>query len=135
MAEGLFKWSSQRKSFHRNLWTSSTQKLLHEKLNSTVASPSTIVERTFSGSILSSFETVSEQYVKGVCLKAALKTRKLDPVPSALLRDCFDVLLPHVTHVTNDSLSSGSFPTVIKSAIVRPLLKMLSLDSNCLKNY
>ena len=46
----------------------------------------------------------------------------------ASLRDCLDVQ-------TNDSLSSGSFPTVIKSAIVRPLLKKTSLDPNCLKKY
>ena len=78
---------------------------------------------------------MSEQYVKEVCLKAALKTYELDPVPSALLRDCLDVLLPRVTQVTNDSLSSGSFPTVFKSALVRPHLKKPSLDPNCLKNY
>ena len=78
---------------------------------------------------------MSEQYVKEVCLKAALKTRELDTVPSALLRDCLDVLLPRVTQVTNDSLSSGSFPTVFKSAIVRPLLKKPSLDPNCLQKY
>ena len=87
------------------------------------------------GSILSSFEPVSEQYAKEVCLKAALKTCELNPGPSALLRGCLYTLLPHVTHVMNDSLRSGSFPTVFKFVIVRPLLKKPSLDPNCLKNY
>ena len=56
-------------------------------------------------------------------------------MPTACLIDCLDVLLPHITHVMNISLSSGHFPPIFKSAIVRPLLKKPSLDQNCLKNY
>lgn len=49
--------------------------------------------------------------------------------------DCLDILLPHITTIINDSLSTGVFPLEYKSAIVRPLLKKNSLDPNCLKNY
>ena len=44
-------------------------------------------------------------------------------------------LLPFVTSVINASLSSGLFPPSFKIAVVKPLLKKPSLDSNDLKNY
>ena len=44
-------------------------------------------------------------------------------------------LLPHITTIINHSLSSGSFPSSFKSAIVRPLLKKVTLDPENLKNY
>ena len=81
------------------------------------------------------FEPVTEQFVKKICLSCNPKSCELDPVPTACLIDCLDVLLPHITHVMNTSLSSGHFPPIFKSAIVRPLLKKPSLDQNCLKNY
>ena len=56
-------------------------------------------------------------------------------MPTACLIDCLDVLLPHITHIMNTSISSGHFPPIFKSAIVRPLLKKPSLDQNYLKNY
>ena len=37
--------------------------------------------------------------------------------------------------VINSSLSSGIFPKLYKNAIVKPLLKNASLDSNDIKNY
>ena len=43
-------------------------------------------------------------------------------------------LLPSFTSVINGSLLTGSFPSVFKSAIVRPLVKKHTLDSENLKN-
>ena len=40
-----------------------------------------------------------------------------------------------MTSIINDSLRSGVFPSIYKSAIVTPLLKKPSLDPNDLKNY
>ena len=48
---------------------------------------------------------------------------------------CVDALVPCITGIVNDSLSTGIFPSVYKSAVVRPLLKKPSLDANCLKNF
>ena len=46
-----------------------------------------------------------------------------------------DDLLPHLTIIINDSLHSGLFPSVFKSAIVKPLLKKTILNPDILKNY
>ena len=44
-------------------------------------------------------------------------------------------MLPHITRLINDSLSSTVFPGVFKEAIVKPLLKKHGLDMNDLSNY
>ena len=58
----------------------------------------------------------------------------LDPFPS-LLFECLDTILPTLTAVINNSLTSGIFPQVYKAAIVKPLLKKSGLDHNDLKNF
>ena len=50
--------------------------------------------------------------------------------------ECLDTFLPSLTALVNSSLSSGVFPAVFKSALVKLLKKKKkSLDQNRLKNY
>ena len=49
--------------------------------------------------------------------------------------ECLDVLLPYITKIYNDSLTSGTFPSHFKDSLVIPVLKKPSLDCNNLKNY
>uniref|UniRef100_A0A8C5QHU3 Reverse transcriptase domain-containing protein n=1 Tax=Leptobrachium leishanense TaxID=445787 RepID=A0A8C5QHU3_9ANUR len=44
-------------------------------------------------------------------------------------------LTPALTHIFNLSLSTGSFPSAFKHALVTPLLKKPSLDTNSPSNY
>ena len=46
-----------------------------------------------------------------------------------------DVLLPSLTHIINESLTTGVFPPDFKTAIVKPQLKKQNLDPNNVKNY
>ena len=55
--------------------------------------------------------------------------------PANLLCDLLPVLAPVITHLVNAALSSGTFPSQLKSAIVMPLLKKLGSDVEVLKNY
>ena len=52
----------------------------------------------------------------------------LDPMPTSLVINCIDVLLPVITRIINLSLESGSFASNWKSALVNPLLKKTGLD-------
>ena len=90
---------------------------------------------SFSGITLSTFEPVTEAMVKLVITKSAPKTCSLDPMPTPLLLEILDCLLPSLTALINSSLSSGLFPQAFKSAIIFPLLKKPSLDPNELKNF
>ena len=56
-------------------------------------------------------------------------------MPTNLLLQHLDTLLPKITEIINDSLNSGSVPSIFKNASVKPLLKKPSLDNNMLKNY
>ena len=90
---------------------------------------------SFSGITLSTFEPVTEVMVKHVIMKSGPKTCSLDPIPTPLLLEILDCLLPSLTALINSSLSSGLFPQVFKSALIFPLLKKPSLDPNELKNF
>ena len=81
------------------------------------------------------FQPVSEQEVKKIIQSSSPKTCSLDPIPTPLFVEYIDVLLPTVTHIVNDCLLSGFFPTIFKTAVVKPLLKKPSLDHDNLKNY
>ena len=51
-----------------------------------------------------------------------------------LLYENPDILLPTITNI-NTSLTTGTVPHDLKTAIVKPLLKKPSLNKNLLKNY
>ncbi|XP_071959539.1 uncharacterized protein [Antedon mediterranea] len=59
----------------------------------------------------------------------------LDPIPSKLLKECLDELIPTICDIVNRSLSCGTVPDIFKAARLTPLIKKLSLDPEILKNY
>ena len=90
---------------------------------------------SFSGITLSTCEPVTEAMVTLVITKSGPKTCSLDTIPTALLLEILDCLLPSLTALINSSLSSGLFPQAFKSAVIFPLLKKPSIDPNELKNF
>ena len=83
------------------------------------------------------YTPVSGNDVKEIIEESVSKSYELYPIPmpTSLLHDCLDILLPHITYVVNDCLLSGSFPPDFKAAIVQPLLNKPSFDQNCPKSY
>ena len=59
----------------------------------------------------------------------------LDPVPTFLLREFIDELLPYLTLMVNASLVQGRMPASQKHAIVTPLLKKPGLDIADMNNF
>ena len=59
----------------------------------------------------------------------------LDPVPTRLLKEQLDCIIPLMVDIVNKSLCCGVFPDCLKQAIVVPLLKKKSLDKNVYSNY
>ena len=108
-----------------------------EKIRANIASEhatSTLVTGTTAASF-SYFEKVSQLTVKECTLISAPKSCELDPIPSKLLIECLDSILPSLTDQLNYSLASGIFPQCFKSARVTPILKKRCLDYNDLDNY
>ena len=73
---------------------------------------------------LSSFDNVSIETVSELIALAPSKTCALDPIPTHLLKQCTELLVPTVTkYMINFSLSTGTVPNEWKDAIVLPTLK------------
>ena len=77
--------------------------------------------------------TLSE--VRQLIFSSSNKQCPLDPLPTFLIKQCFDELGPIITKLVNLSLVEGIFPSSFKSALVRPLIKKPSLSPDDLNNY
>ena len=91
-----------------------------EKHRANIASEhvtSTLVTGT-TAATFSSFEKVSQLTMKESILNSAPQSCELDPVPSKLLIECLDFILPSLTDLLNSTLTSGIFPLCFKSALV-----------------
>ena len=84
---------------------------------------------------LSKFCLVSDSEVKKLIKSLPSKHCKLDPIPTWLLKDTLDELLPVITKLFNLSLSSAHVPESFKTSLLLPLLKKPNLDPNGLNNY
>ena len=80
------------------------------------------------------FKPLSEGDVRKLIEGFPKKTCILDPMPTSLVINCIDVLLPVIAKIINLSLESGSSASNWKCALVNPLLKKSGLDL-VLKNY
>ena len=78
---------------------------------------------------LTDFCTVNHNDIRKYLVSSGVKTCDLDPLPSILLRECLDTLLP-----ANLSLTTGNVPRHFKEAMVRPKLKKDSLDQQLFSN-
>lgn len=83
---------------------------------------------------LDRFSMLSEDDVAKLMRTVSKKTCDLDPMPTSLVLECSDVLLPVVTKIINLSLESGRFAEDWKCALVKPLLKKANADL-LFKNY
>ena len=108
-----------------------------EKLRANIASEhvTSTLDTGTTDATFSSFEKVSQLTVKECILNSAPKSCELDPIPSKLLIECLDSILPSLTDLFNSSLVSGIFPQCFKSAIVTHILKTRCLDHNYFNNY
>ena len=111
--------------------TNKVEKLLDDIASEHVTS--TLVTGT-TAATFPSFENVSQLTVKECILNSAPKSCEPDPIPSKLLIECLDSILPSLTDLLNSSLASGIFPQCFKSALVTHILKRKCLDHNDLNN-
>ena len=141
-------WKSLSKVFCRDDNTTASTNVVHtaeeflrafeEKVASVRAKtdgfPPAEVE-SISTERFSGFRTCTEEEIRRVVMQSPTKSCTLDPIPTFMLKESIDVLLPFLTAMCNASLSEGVLPLSQRHAIVTPLLKKPSLDPAELKNY
>jgi hypothetical protein len=89
----------------------------------------------YSGQRLTSFQKISIEDVRRILLNSPPKTCILDPLPTSVLREFVDVLLPFIWVMCNASLQEGRLPDSQKAAVITPILKKSNADPDELKNY
>jgi hypothetical protein len=72
--------------------------------------------------------TLTEEDVRTFIKECGKNNSAIDPMPTSLVFDLIDVLLPTITKIINLSLDSGMFADVWKCALVHPLLKTVGVD-------
>ena len=108
-----------------------------EKLRADIPTQVHVHNPTRSTTVISMhhFEHVSEDLVSRILRKSPSKSCSLDAIPTNLLKDSSDIILPYITELFNISLVSGVFPDQFKKAIIRPSLKKPHLDPEDYSNY
>ena len=108
-----------------------------QKVNGVVAATAGQPAPTLDNSVpasLSSFRPCSESDVRRI-MSSPAKTCSLDPVPTFLVREFIDLLLPYITRMVNASLSQRRLPDFQKHAVFLPLLKKSGLDASDMANF
>lgn len=102
---------------------------IHMRLNYTVV-PSVTVEFSTSCPDVSftEFKVLYVLEVRDLVTRATKKSSCLDPMPTSLVVQCLDELLPVITSMVNLSLQSGHVAKEWKEAIASPLLKKEGTD-------
>ena len=78
--------------------------------------------------VFPNFKTLTQDQVSSIIGKAAMKSCPLDPVPTSVVLQVLDVLLPVITGMINMSFESGLFTEELRQALVLPTLKKCGLD-------
>jgi len=84
---------------------------------------------------MTSFSSICEDDVLKLIKKANDKSCSLDPMPTKLIKNYLEPLLPVITRIINMSLDQATMPSLLKEAVLTPILKKSSLDKENLQNF
>ena len=77
----------------------------------------------------------TQDEVCDIIIMSPSKSCELDPLPTYLLKEVLEYLLPLITVIINRSLVESKVLLSFKTANIRPLLKKPNLDKEELNNY
>ena len=77
---------------------------------------------------LTKFRLFTQTEVREIIFSMKTKSCELDALPTKLLKECIDSILPTITSLVNISLRDGVFASRWNTATIRPLLKKPTLD-------
>ena len=97
-------------------------------------SPVIMEELTGYETTLDHFNEVSDDQILKILEKAPRKSSTLDPLPTWLLHELKDELLPSIKHIINSSIALSHVVRSHKTAAITPVLKKANLEP-ILKNF
>ena len=78
---------------------------------------------------LETFSPASEDEIRKLIMSSPSKHCHVDPIPICILKEHIDILLPTIIRIVNLPLTTSTFPSQSKSAIVKQLLKKSEKNS------
>lgn len=84
---------------------------------------------------LSSFQLPSFSELTELIQKSKSSTCQLDPLPTHLVKSCLPSLLPIISAIIHSSLTTGTVPTSLKTAVITPILKKPGADPSIFNNF
>ena len=85
---------------------------------------------------LSEFIPPSNKNIKDVITSFSNKTCAFDPVPTHIVKGNINLLLPFISRIVRQTISTGVFPSSLKTqSKVRPELKKPDIDPDLFVNY
>ena len=127
----LYQLIHQRKNLQMILVNFFTQKIvnLREQFPAKVRYQNTSsAVSTIGDCILQSFKDITVTDVSKVIKEGNSKSCALDPIRTSLVKKTLPVLLPVIHSIVNKSLQESTMPSLLKRALVKPLIKKPSLD-------
>ncbi len=81
------------------------------------------------------FYPISHSELLNIVSSLRSTTCSLDVIPTSLLMEVLDAVVPNIISIINSSLQTSLFPSYFKHAVVHPLLKKVNLDPADFNNY
>jgi len=81
------------------------------------------------------FDPVTDEEIHRIIAKSPTKGCSLDPMPTWMVKGATDEIVASIRDIVNASMSTGTVPKSLKTAIISPLLKKPSLDPEVMSNY
>ena len=105
---------------------------IRQQLSAIVREPS---ESPVLSSYLNNFNLISLETLEKTIFCMKTSSCQLDVIPTRFMKEVFPTIGPNLLLIVNRSLSSGLFPSGLKSALIQPLLKKPSLDTSVPSNF
>ena len=145
----LFNTANQSLNFLTDTWAQTYLKFstiffvnkirdIRAKLDAAVNPNENYDEVESANSQLKELIPATESEIHKIIVSSKNCTTSSDPIPTCVLKKCVypgSVLLVFITKIVNLSIQLGQFPSFLKHALVKPLLKKTNLDHNVLQNY
>jgi hypothetical protein len=90
---------------------------------------------TLCKSRLDSFRTIHSSTIQRLVSTAKPASCHSDPLPTKFVKDYSAIFTPVLTKLVNISLSTATFPSTWKDAIITPIPKKQSIDNNNFQSY
>ena len=88
-----------------------------------------------TGECLTDFSPLTEDEVRKLIKQSATKSCCLDPIPTQLVKECLDVLLPLITRIINQSFSSAYVPKFFKIVLIENITPQRQPCSGYMKTF